>query len=57
MFAFSVGQAVLVAGEEATIVNLMESWEEFPEEAVYGIRFTKNGRALSVLARNIQPAK
>jgi hypothetical protein len=56
MFAFSIGETVLVAGDEATIENLMGSWEDFPGEAVYGIRFTKNGRALSVLERNIERA-
>lgn len=56
MFAFSVGESVIVAGDEATIENLMASWEDFPDEAVYGIRFTKNGRALAVLERNIQRA-
>lgn len=55
MFAFSVGEAVLVAGDEATIENLMTPWDEFPEEAVYGVRFA-NGRALSVLERNIEKA-
>ena len=56
MFAFSVGESVLVAGDEATIENLMAPWEDFPGESVYGIRFTKNGRALAVLERNIQRA-
>jgi hypothetical protein len=56
MFAFSIGDTVIVAGDEATIENIMMPWEEFPEESVYGIRFTKNGRALSVLERNIERA-
>lgn len=56
MFAFSVGQAVVVAEMEATIENLMTPWEEFPEEAVYGVRLS-NGQGLSVLERNIKPAE
>ena len=56
MFAFSVGDAVIVAELEATIENIMTSWEEFPDEAVYGIRFNQSGRAMAVLERNIERA-
>lgn len=56
MFAFSVGQAVTVEGLEATIENLLAPWEEFPEEAVYGVRLS-SGQGLSVLERNIKPAE